>query len=154
MVRQLERAESIIYPGELISTIGLLVDPLGDALQIADVTSWDVKVFEVGTFPGDERRSKRPIYSELAVNPGSANTNAGLPGTPLIISDTVRTDGFWDGPPPGYNFLHFIRPSDLSGFAPPASLTGGRMYLVEYAFTTVWDLVVAEHLLEARARRG
>ena len=155
MVRQLERAESIVYEGGLIGTVGLLTAPQGEALQIADVSTWDVRMYETGSFPGDERRLKRPIYQELGVLPASANTNVGLPLTPLIVSDNpVRSDGFWDGPPPGYNFLHFIRPGDLSAFAPPTQVNGGRLYVLEYLFTTVWDQILLEHYLTAKGKRS
>jgi hypothetical protein len=131
------------FEGEAIGTAAMLVDPTGAALTIPDVTSWDLRLYD--ETQRDAAKRQRPIYSELAVDPSSANTN-GTPDSALIVSSTIRKDGYWKGgPDPGYNFLKVLTETEAAAHTPAFVQKGGHTYRLEFLLTTTWDQVTVIH---------
>ncbi len=144
---------STVAEGADIGTAILLRAPNGVALVKADVTKWQLRVYDLDEL--DEVLRARAVYALDAVNPATENTNGAVPGTPLVISDTVRLDGFWPLPAPsvGYNFLHFLRRlgnnvrvgDGMDAYVRPFNPKGGHTYRLEYAFVTTWGEMHARH---------
>lgn len=134
---------SVFDEGEDWGTAARINHPSGAALVIADVAKWQVQVFDLGDH--DSVSYLKPVYRLTGVNPAVNNTNAALPGAPLVISNTLLLDGYWTKGGAGRNFLHFISKADTNvvandGWAkqvPPFSPRGGRQYLAEYGFQLV-----------------
>lgn len=160
-------AERIIHSeideGDSLGTVAYIELPDGNAMQIADCSSWDVRVADLtdsNPHPDKQRTGqavvieRRPyVYELLGVDPSVTNTNTGLPSTPLIISDTPRKDGYWKkaGSSLGYNVLHFITPAMQAAYSPVAwDMIGGHLYLARYVFQTTFGIAVIRHYATVR----
>ncbi len=135
---------SEIHEGEIIGTAALITGPDQSVLVDTEVTSFTVKMFDLGDTNALSRR--RPLFTQ-SITVATTNTNANQPGTPLIwnTSATPRNDGYWRGPSPGYNFLFFVDATILDAGVPPVVLKGGHKYRIEYVFTTDWDEITLVH---------
>ena len=133
---------SEVEEGENFGTAALLSDPLGVALQISDITSWDVRIYDQSR--RDSVRHQDTVYQNLGVTPATNNTNT-TPGSAGIFSNIIRNDGYWQGQPPGYNFLHIITSTVWEAYSPAFDPRGGHTYRVEYKFTTTWNVLCIKH---------
>lgn len=148
---------SKFFEGGDIGTVALLRGPNGTPLTIAQVTKWQLVVFDLSDL--NELTRARPVYELLAVNPATENTNAAVPATPLVISDTLRLDGYWPkaAPSTGYNFLHILRRlgnnvrtgDGMDAYIRPFNPKGGRLYRLEYSFLTLFGEMGLVHHAEA-----
>jgi hypothetical protein len=132
-------------------TIARVQHPSGADVVLADVSKWQVVVFDL-TDP-DPLKHLSPVYSLLNVVPGTNNANAAKPGAPTVWQAAVKLDGYWQKGGSGYTFLHFlcnastnVRANDGFGKSvPPFRPKGGRSYLAEYLFVTTSGILFLRH---------
>lgn len=144
---------SEVDEGEPFGTAARVLLPNGAAMQIADVSTWDLRVYDV-TFTDSDLN--RLVYDQLAVDPTVDNTNP-VPGAPLYISDTLRKDGYWPkaGASPGYNVLHFATAAEWAAHRLDFKPIGGRTYLKLFTFELAggWGVKILKHRLKVGSVR-
>lgn len=99
-----------ILESEPVNT-ALLLTVLGRALSEDDITSWDLRVFDL-------QKPSRAIIKILNQSPAG------------VVFDSIQ-DGF-GAIPGGYNFLHTV----AEGLFPEGSHRGGAVYRFEYKIRT------------------
>lgn len=114
-----------IIEGHDFYNSGRLEGGEGTAVVQADVSSWELRIFDItGSTPATA------IYTDT----GNAATDTNPDGA-AILTDTLRTDGYWEGKDDdGYNFRHTVQASVLD--AADAHLEGGKTYRLEYEIIT------------------
>ena len=119
-------ARSTVFEGEAWGTAALVTFDDGTALVQANID-----VIKAFVQEGDgTSRTARTLYEKLNIE---ATDLLALPGSPEVISDLLRNDGYWSGEQPGYNFLHYLfQGSDFDAAVPPFKPKGGRTYLLTY----------------------
>jgi hypothetical protein len=98
-----------------LTVAGLLAADTGAIIQIADVASWDLNVFDVSS-----ATPKVPVHQLLGQSPSG-----------VFFPPTV--DDFWTFDDIGYNFRHKTTPDDFE-------MRGGHRYVWEYRFDTSFGI--------------
>lgn len=136
---------STVFEGEAFATAALITDLAGNALQTVDVSSWTLRIYDLDA--RDPQQLGRVLYEET-LDPSVTNTNPNVSGTPVILSDTIRSDTYWSGEPPGYNFLRLLVETDFTLQAPDFVPVGGHTYRQEFRFDTVDGLIFLDHRVQ------
>lgn len=121
----------------------------GNVITIAQVVEWQAHVYDLSQ--RDPIRRLSPVWRIVDVDPSVNNTNQAQAGTPLVLSDTLRTTGHWKKGGDGFNWLHFISRATTNvkandgmlAHVPPFIPVGGRTYKVEYRIQTTNEGVIA-----------
>lgn len=104
-----------VVEGEWIWTAARVVAPDGTLLTLANVNSWDLRVFRDGDGGADS-----PVYELLSQSPT------------LVMQSEPQIDEFWkDQPAPGYTFL--AKQEIGSG---TFETEGGQSVMLEYTLNT------------------